>query len=96
MNWMVYIVRCSDDSLYTGVTTDAERRVNEHNGQGAKGKGAKYTRVRRPVSLVYSECCNDRSDACKRESAIKKMSRNQKLSLLSDGPSLSINHTSLI
>jgi len=85
VNWMVYIVRCSDDSLYTGVTTDAERRVNEHNGQGGKGKGAKYTRVRRPVFLVYSEYCNDRSDACKRESAIKKMSRNQKLLLLADG-----------
>ena len=77
--WYTYIVRCSDNSLYTGVTTDLERRVDEHN---TSDKGAKYTRPRRPVQLVYSEIHEDRSSASKRESAIKKLSRAEKLTLL--------------
>lgn len=81
MNWMVYIVKCSDDTLYTGVTTDLERRIQEHNGQDNQKKGAKYTRVRRPVRLVYSEKCEDRSTACKREAAIKKLPRPKKIKL---------------
>ncbi|WP_299199099.1 GIY-YIG nuclease family protein [uncultured Amphritea sp.] len=78
--WYVYILRCADDSLYTGVTTDTGRRVKEHNQNDRLG--AKYTRVRRPVSLVYRESCNSRSEACKREAQIKALSRAAKLKLL--------------
>lgn len=77
--WHIYILRCADDSLYTGVTTDLTRRVLEHN---ESLKGAKYTRVRRPVSLVYSEAFESRSAACVREAAIKKLSREEKSKLL--------------
>lgn len=77
--WYVYIVQCSDKSLYTGITVDLDRRVLEHN---TSNKGAKYTRPRRPVQLVYSEAHEDRSSASKRESAIKKLSRAEKLILL--------------
>lgn len=87
--WFVYILRCADDSLYTGVTTDTARRLNEHNLNDRLG--AKYTRCRRPVNLVFQETCVDRSAACKREAEIKKMSRLAKLRLLknenSDKPS---------
>lgn len=75
----VYILRCSDTTLYTGITTDVEKRLDEHN---TSPKGAKYTRTRRPVSLVYRETCGTKSDALKREIAIKKMSRTQKEALL--------------
>jgi putative endonuclease len=75
--WYVYILRCADDTLYTGITTDVARRVIEHNG-ASKTKGAKCTAARRPVKLVYSEDCTDRSDASKREWAIKQLSRSQK------------------
>ena len=78
-DWYVYIVQCSDSSLYTGITVDLERRVEEHN---TSNKGAKYTKSRRPVHLVYSETQHDRSSASKRESAIKKLSRSEKLILL--------------
>lgn len=77
--WHIYILRCADDTLYTGVTTDLVRRVSEHN---ESLKGAKYTRVRRPVSLVYSEVFEDRSTACVREAAIKKLSREEKSKLI--------------
>lgn len=76
--WFVYIVKCSDDTLYTGVTTDLARRVTEHNSQAG---GARYTRSRKPVELVYSEKCDSRSMACTRESRIKRLSRLQKLQL---------------
>jgi putative endonuclease len=78
-SWYVYMLRCADDSLYTGITTDLERRTQEHNHGRA---GARYTRVRRPVKLVYSETLASRSDAASREAAIKKLSRPQKLLLL--------------
>ncbi len=78
--WYVYILRCADGSLYTGVTTNTERRVKEHNQNDRLG--AKYTRVRRPVSLVYRESCSNRSAACKREAQIKALSRDAKLKLL--------------
>ena len=76
--YFVYILRCADDTLYTGITTDLERRVDEHNNSS---KGAKYTRARRPVELVYSEELGNRSLASKREFSIKKMSRKEKITL---------------
>jgi putative endonuclease len=78
--WFVYIVRCADGTLYTGVTTDLERRLREHNGEDSNG--ARYTRPRRPVSLAYHERAGNRSDAGKRESAIKKLSRSAKQQLI--------------
>mgnify|MGYP001546619173 FL=1 len=78
--YFVYIVKCADDTFYTGIATELERRIEEHHGSD---KGAKYTRVRRPVSLVYSEEYPDRSSASKREYEIKKkMSRAEKLKLI--------------
>jgi len=78
--YYVYMVQCADNTLYTGIATELERRVKEHN---ESDKGAKYTRVRRPVSLVYSESYPDRSSASKREYEIKKkMKRAEKLKLI--------------
>jgi len=78
--YFVYMVKCADNTLYTGIATELERRIEEHNGSD---KGAKYTRVRRPVRLVYSEEYPDRSSASKREYEIKKkMSRAEKLKLI--------------
>jgi putative endonuclease len=79
MGWFVYMLRCSDDTLYTGVTTDVVRRVSEHNG---RTKGAKYTKARQPVELVYSKKAKDRSSAQIKEAELKKMSRENKLALL--------------
>ncbi|HSH43032.1 MAG TPA: GIY-YIG nuclease family protein [Arenicellales bacterium] len=76
--WFVYVLRCSDGSLYTGVATDIERRLEEHNA----GRGAKYTRGRTPVALVYRERCADRSRAQQREVLIKRMKRADKLRLI--------------
>ena len=73
-----YIVRCCDGSLYTGWTTDLEKRVETHNS----GKGAKYTRSRRPVELVYHEEFQTKEEALRRERAIKKLTRNAKEQLL--------------
>jgi putative endonuclease len=70
----IYIVRCADGTLYTGWTTDVERRVDQHNA----GRGARYTRMRRPVALVYREEAPDRSTAMRREVAIKKLDRERK------------------
>jgi len=75
------MVRCKDETLYTGVTTDLERRVKEHNGE-IKRKGAKCTQARRPVELVYSEGFQNRSVAQKREAAIKKLSKEEKEGLV--------------
>ncbi|WP_415408173.1 GIY-YIG nuclease family protein [Sulfurovum sp. CS9] len=78
--YFVYILKCADETLYTGIATELERRIEEHN---SSDKGAKYTRVRRPVRLVYSEEYPDRSSASKREYVIKKkMSRAEKLKLI--------------
>jgi putative endonuclease len=77
--WYVYILRCADDTLYTGITTNLERRVDEHNSAKA---GAKYTRSRRPVEIVYHETVNDRSQALKREYQIKRLSLQGKRSLI--------------
>lgn len=78
--WKVYILECSDNTLYTWVTTDLERREKEHNWK--LKWWAKYTRVRQPVKLIYSEDFETRSEACKREYEIKKLSRNKKLDLI--------------
>ncbi len=80
MPYFVYILECSDDTLYTGITKDITKRLEEHN---SSKKGAKYTKVRRPVKLVYQEEVDDRSSACKREYAIKKLRRDEKLDLIS-------------
>lgn len=74
-NWFVYLLRCNDQSLYCGVTTDLERRVKEHN---ESAKGAKYTRVRRPVLLAFSQTALNRSEACQLEVKIKKLSKVNK------------------
>ena len=79
--WFVYILRCSDNSLYTGVTTDLQRRIKEHNSNGKIA--AKYTRARQPVTLVYYEKAANRSDACKREYQIKQLTKPQKERLIS-------------
>ena len=76
--YYVYILQCSDGTLYTGSTDNIERRFATHQS----GKGAKYTRSRLPLRLVYRETCEDKSTALKREIAIKKLSRTQKLELI--------------
>ena len=80
-NWYVYILRCADDTLYTGSTDDVPRRLAVHNS----GKGAKYTRGRLPVEVVYSESCESYSAALKREYAIKQLTRREKLRLIAEG-----------
>ncbi|MBQ3379391.1 MAG: GIY-YIG nuclease family protein [Clostridia bacterium] len=74
MAYFAYILRCSDGTFYSGYTTDPERREKVHN----EGKGAKYTRSRRPVRIVYCESFEQRSDAMKREAALKKLSHEEK------------------
>ena len=82
MLYFVYILRCSDATLYTGITTDLSRRLQEHN---SSKKGAKYTMLRRPVELVYSEEVEDRSSASKREHEIKKLTKQKKTELIDKG-----------
>ena len=77
--WTVYVVRCNDDSLYTGITTDLKRRFEEHLDHP---RGAKYFNGRTPLDVVYSEKGHTRSSASKREAAIKKLSRDEKLDLI--------------
>jgi putative endonuclease len=81
--WCVYMLRCADGTLYTGITTDIARRVAEHNGEG--GLGARYTRSRRPVQLAYVEAAADRAEAARREAAIKRLDRVHKLALCASG-----------
>jgi len=76
--WFVYILRCSDGTLYTGVTNDLERRLDKHN----QGRGAKYTRSRRPAKFLYFKKCESRSSALREESALKKLSRKNKMALV--------------
>ena len=78
--WFVYIVRCSDNSLYTGIAMDIKRRIDEHNNDDKAG--AKYTRARRPVKLVHQEEVASRSEAASRESIIKKLSKLEKEALI--------------
>ena len=84
MKWFVYMVRCADGSLYTGYTNDVKRREAVHN----TGKGAKYTKSRLPVMLVYQEGFEDRSEALKRECAIKKLTKAQKEALITQKESV--------
>ncbi len=79
--WFVYILRCADNSLYTGITLDLNKRLDEHNG--IEKNGAKYTQARRPVKLVYQESSSSRSAACKRECVIKRLNKQQKENLIS-------------
>lgn len=78
--WSVYILRCADDSLYTGIATDVARRLDEH--QSGAPKGAKYTRGKGPLKLVYQQEIGTRSAAAKEELRIKSLSRKQKLILI--------------
>ena len=79
MNW-VYILKCADGTLYTGWTNDPEKRVRAH----AAGRGAKYTRSRLPVELVYREALPDRGGAMRREAQIKRQTRSEKLTLIQE------------
>jgi putative endonuclease len=83
MTFFVYILKCNDNTLYCGYTNNLENRLKVHNGTGGQGTGAKYTRARRPVTLVYSEEYSSRSAATKREAEIKKLTRDKKLQLIS-------------
>ena len=79
--WYLYILECGDGTLYTGITDDVQRRFKAHS----EGKGAKYTRGRGPLKLVYSESCGTHSDALKREIQIKKLPRPEKFRLIEAG-----------
>lgn len=76
-SWKLYMLRCGDGTLYTGITTDVDRRLEEHR----TGKGAKYTRGRGPLEIAYQEECGDKSTALKRELEIKALTREEKLKL---------------
>jgi pyrroline-5-carboxylate reductase len=80
MSYWVYIAKCADGTLYTGMTTDVEKRAKTHNS----GKGAKYTRSRLPITIVYKEQCPDKSAALKREREIKGFKRAEKVKLIED------------
>lgn len=86
----LYILKCADETFYTGITTDLDRRMNEHNASDA---GAKYTRGRRPVRLVFSRTFEDRSAASREEARIKKLSRTEKLGLISNNKDASSRGT---
>lgn len=77
MGWVVYILKCADESLYTGITNDLEGRIGAHES----GNGAKYTRGRGPFTLMHCEKCKNRSEASKREVEIKNLRREEKLAL---------------
>lgn len=80
-NWYLYILRCGDGTLYTGITTDLQKRLETHRS----GKGAKYTRGRQPLELVYREICENHSAALKRELEVKKLTRQEKETLIAAG-----------
>ena len=79
-SWVLYILQCSDGTLYTGITNDLERRLSRHG----EGRASRYTRSRLPVQLVYRESVKGRSQGLRREFSIKAMSRRQKKSLISN------------
>ena len=80
-SWYMYVVRCADGSLYTGITTDVKRRVHEHN---STKRGAKYTRSRRPVHLAYAHRCRSKSEACVSEIGFKKLKKKEKEEFLEE------------
>ena len=80
--WWLYMVRCADGSLYTGISTDVARRLRQHNGE--LSGGAKYTAARRPVQLVYQQACADRAAASKAEYQLRRLPRARKLALMAD------------
>jgi len=82
MDWIVYIIQCSDGSLYTGITNNLAKRIDTHNTDDMRG--SRYVRSRRPVTVVFSQQVTTRSEALKREAAIKKLSRMKKLLLISE------------
>ena len=84
-HWTVYIIRCDDGSLYTGISTDVARRFREHLEQP---RGARYFNGRRPLEVAWREDGHSRSSACRREAAIKKLSRDEKLKLVGGPPAL--------
>ena len=86
MVWHVYIIECSDGTLYTGITNDLERRITAHND----GRGAKYTKSRRPVRLRFSEPAADRKNASQREYAIKSLRKAEKMRLITPEPLITI------
>ena len=86
MAWHVYIIECSDGTLYTGITNDLDRRITAHND----GRGAKYTKSRRPVHLRYNEPAVDRKNASQREYAIKSLRKAEKMRLITPEPSITI------
>ncbi len=77
MGWVCYLLRCADGTLYCGITNDLDKRLGAHNA----GEGAKYTRGRTPVKVVYQESCEDKSAALKRELQIKRLPRGEKIAL---------------
>lgn len=81
MAWTLYILKCSDDSYYTGITNNLEKRVTDHEG----GKGAKYTRGRGPFKIIHTESLENRSEATKREIEVKKLNRADKEKLIKQG-----------
>jgi putative endonuclease len=78
--WLLYILKCRDGTLYTGITTDLPRRVRQHND----GRASRYTRSRLPAKLIFSEPCRNRSQALKREYAMKRLSRKEKKAYIRD------------
>ena len=76
--WYLYILRCGDGTFYTGITTDVDKRLETHRS----GRGAKYTRGRAPLEVIYRECCGTHSDALKREMEVKRLSREEKQALI--------------
>ena len=78
LKWFVYILNCADGTLYTGITNDLDRRIKAHNA----GTASKYTRVRRPVSIVYSEEVETKGDALRRELQIKRLTRSGKMAII--------------
>ena len=89
MKWVVYILECSDNSLYTGITNDMARRLNEHR----TGRGAKYTKHRRPLRMRYAEYQGTKSAALKREASIKSLDRVKKLALIATRPPAELRGT---
>ncbi|MGE0080098.1 MAG: GIY-YIG nuclease family protein [Thiohalomonadaceae bacterium] len=84
MKWHVYVIRCADGTLYTGIAVDVQRRLDEHNGLAPRG--ARYTRGRRPVRLCHVEAFPSRTEAARREAAIKRLTRARKEALIAGAP----------